>query len=102
MNIESKLFNKTLYVALSGELDEHTADYIRGEFDRLITVTDMMRVVVDMSELSFMDSTGIGMMIGRFKKLKNRSIPLLIANPSAAADKIFKMTGLYDIMPKIS
>lgn len=101
MNIESKLFNKTLYVAMSGELDEYTADYIRSEFDRLITDTDMQRVVVDISELGFMDSTGVGMMIGRFKKLKKRSIPLFIANPSAAADKIFMMTGLYEIMPKI-
>lgn len=48
-----------------------------------------------------MDSTGIGVLIGRYKKMKLKNIPIFIANPSNHAEKIFKMTGLYDIMPKI-
>lgn len=102
MKIESKLYNQTLYIALRGELDEHASAYTREELDKLIASTEMRRVVIDMSELSFMDSTGVGIMIGRFKKLKSKSIPVFIANPSIAADKIFTMSGLYEIMPKIS
>ena len=48
-----------------------------------------------------MDSTGIGVLIGRYKRMKDKDIPIYIANPSKHAEKIFKMTGLYDIMPKI-
>ena len=75
MKLKSRIYNGTLYVLLCGELD--------------------------LSELEFMDSTGIGVLIGRYKKMKDRSIPIYICNPSSHAEKIFKMTGLYEIMPKI-
>lgn len=101
MKVENKLVGRTLYIGLSGELDEHTAEYTRTCFEDLIDAYDMSKVVVELSELNFMDSTGIGVMIGRFKKLKARGIPLYIANPSNTVDKIFSLTGLYDIMPKI-
>ena len=94
--------NNTLYIGLSGELDEHTSVYTRQTLDKLTEDAKMSRVVIDLSGLSFMDSTGVGVLIGRFKKLKCREIPIYIANPSNQADRIFKMTGLYDIMPKIS
>ena len=41
-------------------------------------------------------------LIGRYKRMKDRGISIFICNPSSHAEKIFKMTGLYDIMPKIS
>ena len=59
------------------------------------------QIIIDLSELSFMDSTGIGVLIGRYKKMKDKNIPIYICNPSKHAEKIFKMTGLYEIMPKI-
>ena len=60
------------------------------------------KVIIDLSQLEFMDSTGIGVMLGRYKKLQSRNIPIYIINPSNQAEKIFQMAGLYDIMPKIS
>jgi len=102
MRIDNKVMNKTLYIGLSGELDEHTSAYTRQTLDKLMEDAQMIRVVIDLSELSFMDSTGVGVLLGRFKRLKNRDIPVFIANPSNQADRIFRMTGLYDIMPKIS
>ena len=102
MRIDKKVVNKTLYIGLSGELDEHSSIYTRQTLDKLIEDAEVKRVVIDMSELSFMDSTGVGVLIGRFKRFKSRDIPIYIANPSKQADKIFKMTGIYEIMPKIS
>ena len=102
MRIDSKVVNSTLYIGLSGELDEYASEYARRTLDRILDGEKMTRVVVDMSETSFMDSTGIGVMIGRFKKLKSRGIPIFIANPSRAADKILALTGIYEIIPKIS
>ena len=60
------------------------------------------QIIIDLSELDFMDSTGIGVLIGRYKRMKDKHIPIFICNPSTHAERIFKMTGLYDIMPKIS
>ncbi len=102
MRIDNKIVNQTLYIGLSGELDEHTSHYTRQTLDTLMAADGYARVVIDLSELSFMDSTGVGVLIGRFKKLSGRGLPIFIANPSKQADRIFNMTGLYEIMPKIS
>ncbi|MFA6859794.1 MAG: anti-sigma factor antagonist [Clostridia bacterium] len=102
MKIKCKEHNQTLFVLLSGELDEHTADYTRTSLDEMFMNKQFEQVVIDLSELEFMDSTGIGVLIGRYKKLKDKKIPIYICNPSSHAEKIFKMTGLFEIMPKIS
>lgn len=101
MHIKSKIYNKTLYILLCGELDENSANYSREKLDELFKGNNFSQVIIDLSELEFMDSTGIGVLIGRYKKMKTRNIPIFISNPSSHAEKIFKMTGLYEIMPKI-
>jgi len=102
MQIKSKIYNFTLYVTISGELDEHTALFTRNKLDEMFAKVDFKQIIIDLSELDFMDSTGIGVLIGRYKKMKDKGISIFICNPSMHAEKIFKMTGLYDIMPKIS
>jgi len=103
MEIKTKLYNKTLYILLSGELDEHVATKTRTNLDNLFdNEKGFNQVVMDLSELEFMDSTGIGVMIGRYKKLKSHNKPIYITNPSVQAEKIFKLSGLYQIIPKIS
>jgi stage II sporulation protein AA (anti-sigma F factor antagonist) len=87
---------------MSGELDESNALYSKTMLDDLFLQGGFNQVIIDLSELEFMDSTGVGILIGRYKKLKERSIPIYICNPSKHAEKIFNMTGLFNIMPKIS
>ena len=65
-------------------------------------MSNFNQVIIDLSELEFMDSTGIGVLIGRYKRMKSSNIPIYICNPNNHIEKIFKMTGLYEIMPKIS
>lgn len=102
MQIKHRFYNNTLYVVLIGELDEHSAYNTRITLDDIFEKSSFCQVIIDLSELDFMDSTGIGVLIGRYKKLKDRKIPIFICNPSTHAERIFKMTGLYEIMPKIS
>ena len=81
MELKTRLHNKTLYVLLSGELDEHSASEIRRSLDTLIdTEKGFNQLVMDLSELEFMDSTGIGVLIGRYKKLKQYNKPIFITN----------------------
>ena len=102
MQVKSRIVNKTLYVLLIGELDEYTAQQVRKTLDVLIeTQKGFIQVVFDLSELTFMDSTGVGVLIGRYKKLREKNKPIFITNPSRNAERIFKMSGLYEIMPKI-
>ena len=102
MQIKSKIYNNILYVMLNGELDEHTAIYTRNMLDKLFDQTSYSQVIIDLTDLNFMDSTGIGVLIGRYKKLKSKKVPIYICNPSNHIEKIFQISGLYEIMPKIN
>ena len=102
MNIKSRVYNNTIYIKLIGELDEYSATYTRNTLDHLFDMSNFNQVIIDLSELEFMDSTGIGVLIGRYKRMKSSNIPIYICNPNNHIEKIFKMTGLYEIMPKIS
>ena len=102
MNISYSMLNRCLIVNLSGEIDEYAAGYLRPNLDKLFSEQDMAKVIFDLSQVTFMDSTGIGLMIGRYKQLKSRGIPVFILNPSSTADKIFTMARLYELMPKTS
>lgn len=101
MTVVNKLVNSTLYIGIKGELDESTANDVRNKLDILIDKNKMTRIVLDLSELSFMDSTGIGVLIGRYKRLKSLNIPVFLAGANTSVDKVLKLSGIYGVMPKI-
>lgn len=91
--------NLTLYVY--GELDECSAGNAKNILDKIINENlNVDSVVFDLSGLSFMDSTGIGLLIGRYKKLKQFNVPSYISGASVSAEKVIELAGLYRIMPK--
>ncbi len=100
MRIEHKKLGNTLYVGLAGELDECAAGEVRERLDEIVSGS-YGRIVFDLAELNFMDSTGIGVLIGRYKKLKARGIPVLLSSPTRSVDRVLSLTGIYEIMPKI-
>ncbi len=102
MEIRSRIYSNIMYVSLCGELDENNSIYSKTTLDDLFLGGGFNQVIIDLSELDFMDSTGVGILIGRYKKLKEKNVPIYICNPSKHAEKIFNMTGLYNIMPKIN
>ncbi len=91
---------KTLRASLVGELDEDSAPAIRSSLDANIS-SGANRVILDMSRLAFMDSTGIGVLVGRYKKFCNKPVAFFIKEPNATVDKILRLSGIYSIMPKI-
>jgi len=102
MQIESDYQNKILYMRLCGEMDEHNAASVRREADRLAeSYLHSERAVIDLEKVSFMDSTGIGFLIGRYKKFRRYGIPVYVTNPSLSTDRILQMSGVYTLMPKI-
>ncbi len=91
-----------LYIYLSGELDEHSVGEVRSYADRLIDENaGLSRAVFNLAGLRFMDSTGIGFLIGRYKRLKKYGMGMYLENPEPSADKVLSISGLYSLMPKI-
>ena len=98
MRTQATRRNDSLYIYLTGELDEHA----RAETDRLIDESaGLSRAVFNLAGVKFMDSTGIGFLIGRYKRLKRYGMGMYLENPNAGADKILELSGLYSIMPKV-
>ncbi len=102
MKIQGSRRGDNLYIYLSGELDEHSVTSLRESADRLIDENaGVSRAVFNLAGLRFMDSTGIGFLIGRYKRLKKYGMSMYLENPEESADKILSLSGLYSLMPKI-
>lgn len=101
MEIFTSYESSALVFRLVGELDEHSAEFVRRRIDTVIAESNFNAVIFDLSRLSFMDSTGIGVIIGRYKLIRKQNKPVYVRNPSPTVDKIFKMSGLYEIISKI-
>lgn len=101
MNIKYRKTRDSFTVYVDGELDEFSASKAKDILDKLLLDNiNSNKVIFDLSGLSFMDSTGIGLLIGRYKKLKQFNVPSYITGASVATEKVLQLAGLYNIMPK--
>lgn len=102
MRVKYEFIDGTLYIYLIGELDEHYAKGAKEYIDELVDCNLQTRTIVfNLSKLSFMDSTGIGMLLGRYKRFKKLGILCYIEEPTASVEKVIELSGIYDIMPKM-
>ncbi len=103
MKINADYQGDVLYVRLLGEVDEHSAALARRDADRLAenASSQIKKAVFDLKNVSFMDSTGIGFLLGRYKKFLRYGVPMYLTNPSFATDKILQMSGVYTLIPRI-
>lgn len=105
MEINYSLCDGSICANLSGELDECSAEFVRLSLDMLLkdpSIEGERKLILDFSSVSFMDSTGIGVLLGRYNKFTKKDISLFIKNPQRHVDRILKMTGIYELMPKVS
>ncbi len=86
-----------LTALLTGEIDHHTAGKIRDEIDAAIEFHRPACLVIDFGGVSFMDSSGIGLVMGRYKLMKNIGGTVRIENTPKPLRKVMKLSGLYDL-----
>ena len=103
MNIKCLVKDECIYAELFGELDEYSAEYVRIALDNMLdSANGAKKLILDFSGVSFMDSTGIGVLLGRYNKFSKSDISIYIKNPTSYVNRIFEMTGIYQIIPKVS
>ncbi len=100
MELNAQKRGPRLFVQLSGELDHHSAEQTRIMLDTLLKDVSVSELVLDLSGMSFMDSAGLGVILGRFRKLSMRGGKLVVKGMSASVDRIFQMSGLYAIVER--
>ena len=97
-----KIENGTLFVKVEGELDHCMAEQIRGILDKNLVSPGVNRIIFDLSKLTFMDSTGIGLLIGRYKRARALNVDMYITGATAAVSKILNLSGIFSIIPTIN
>ncbi|MDQ6728005.1 MAG: STAS domain-containing protein [Actinomycetota bacterium] len=83
-------------VRLVGELDLATADDLRDELVRLAS-SGATLVTVDMTDLSFIDSTGLSVLVSALKRLRLQGGEMTLRSPGPGTRKVLEITGLTDI-----
>lgn len=89
----------TLVVRLSGELDHCSAPQIRRELDRLIGDRTVRHLVLDLKRMAFMDSSGIGLILGRYREMNGRGGTVAVTNMTPQVKRIFLMSGMNQVIP---
>ena len=85
-------------VRLSGEIDHHNAVTLRSELDALITERRPRSLALDMSGVGFMDSSGLGFVMGRYALMQRLGGELVLESPNERVMKIFELAGLSRIV----
>ena len=86
--------NGVLEIKLMGEIDHHSAVNVRSDIDELIFDLRPSKVVLDLSEISFMDSSGLGLIMGRYALIKDFGGTLSLRAPTVAVMKILSLAGM--------
>lgn len=93
-----ELKDNVLIIHVDGELDHHNSIYIRKSADDIICMHNVKIVVFDFLKTGFMDSSGIGVIMGRYKKLKSIGGSIGVINVSKSIEKILLFSGLNKII----
>jgi stage II sporulation protein AA (anti-sigma F factor antagonist) len=98
VNVQCSERNRNLIVKISGEIDHHTADAARGKIEREYARTGAKNIVFDFANVTFMDSSGVGMLIGRYRHLERLGGKVFAINISSPLERIFEVSGLKKII----
>ena len=97
-NFEIEFCDDVLVVVLKGEIDHHNAVKVRGDIDELIYEKKPRKTVLDLGLIDFMDSSGLGLIMGRYALMQRIGGELTLKNPNERILKIFELAGLGRII----
>jgi len=99
MSLKINYSNKTLFVSLYGDIDHHSAKYLREDIDKEIYKYRPPTVILDLSKVDFMDSSGLGLILGRYTKINMFGGILKIANPTEKVEEMLLLAGTDKLIP---
>ncbi len=97
-SLDFKVKEENLIVVIKGEIDHYSAVWVRVEIDSKIAEFRPKLTVLDLSSIDFMDSSGIGLIMGRYTRMQNIGGELSVRSPSERVEKIIKLSGLCKIV----
>lgn len=101
MKIHYDTDSSQLLVFLDGELDHHRSAVLRAEIDAAVCAHMPETLILNFQDVTFMDSSGIGLIMGRYKLLQPMGAELMIQNPSPYISRVLRLAGM-ERLAKIS
>ena len=96
--LSSRPLEEAVTVVVAGELDHCAAPQVRRMLDDILSDASITRLVLDLENLTFMDSSGIGVLLGRLKALQARGGSLGVKNMQPQVEKLFRLSGLHRVI----
>ena len=87
-----------LRIKLKGDVDHHSAVAIRSGIDTLLYRVRPRRLYLDLSGVDFMDSSGLGLIMGRYALMKEIGGDVIVAEPTAGVERVLKLAGLERVV----
>lgn len=91
--------DKLLYLKITEEIDHHSCEKIKKRSDYEIQIHIPKKVIFDFENVNFMDSSGIGMIIGRYKLVSMFGGKTSMVNVKPSIKKVFEMSGILKLIP---
>lgn len=99
MNVKHYIDDRLIIFEITEELDHHTCDALRRRIDYEIERFMPKKVIFDFNRVVFMDSAGIGLIIGRYKTTVSLGGKLELINVKNKLNRIFEMSGIFKLIP---
>lgn len=100
MHLDFQMTDDILIASACGELDHHSAAIVRDEIDETMEAFSCRHLVLDFENITFMDSSGIGVVLGRYNKVTKKGGRLFLAGCSDYIEKILYMAGIFTVIDK--
>ncbi len=99
MDVELKQIRNTLVVRIRGEMDMLIAEKIRQEIDEKLKDKNIKNLIINMEKVTFIDSSGLGVIIGRYKKVTASNGRMYIVGAQPPVEKILFFSGINKLVP---
>ena len=90
-----------LLVRLTGELDQCSASGIRRDLDQLLQDFRVRHLVIDLKDMPFMDSSGLGVILGRYRMMQVRGGTVSLMHLSPQVKRVYDLSGMARIIPVV-
>jgi anti-sigma F factor antagonist len=100
MSLQTELehYRNVLIVRLHGELDHHTANIVRLKMEEALMRDNVRHVILSLKHLQFMDSSGLGVILGRYKQVKGKGGKMAVCDVNPGVRRLFELSGLFKIL----
>jgi stage II sporulation protein AA (anti-sigma F factor antagonist) len=98
LQVDLEIKHQVLCIRLEGELDHHTADELRAKVNDAFSRQTIRHILLNLEKLAFMDSSGLGVILGRYKQITSLGGEMVVCAISPSVKRLFELSGLFKII----